>query len=115
MKNRQLYITLFLFFTSIALVVSSCKDEDEASAPTISITAPADNAVLVEGIPVDITADADDADGTVSKVEFYADATLLNTDSTAPYSFSWAAAPAGSIALTAKAYDNDGRSTTSAV
>ena len=51
-------------------------------------------------------------DGTVAKL-FYQDATLLGTDTTSPYSYSWRAAT-GTYTLTAKAYDNLGAIATGA-
>lgn len=76
------------------------------NAPTVSITLPANNAVYSVGANVVINATANDADGTVSKVEFYQGATLLGTSMTAPYTYTWTTPPVGSYALTAKAYDD---------
>ncbi|MHB9025224.1 MAG: Ig-like domain-containing protein, partial [Armatimonadota bacterium] len=84
--------------------------------PTVSITAPAEGTVYPNApATVSIMADAADSDGTISKVEFYQGANLLNTDTLAPYSYDWTDVPAGSYALTAKAYDNDNVPTTSSV
>jgi uncharacterized protein (DUF608 family) len=47
-------------------------------------------------------------DRTIAKVESYQGATLLNTDTTSPYSYTWSGVAAGSYTLTAKAYDNAG-------
>ncbi len=82
--------------------------------PVVSITAPANNA-LYPATPatVNITATASDPDGTISKVEFYQGTTLLNSDNTSPYSFSWTGVAAGTYSLTAKAYDNTTGVTTS--
>ncbi len=82
--------------------------------PTVSITAPTNDATVM-GNPasVTITADASDADGTIAQVEFFADGFLVGSDTTSPYSITWAAAP-GSHALTAKATDNAGNSKISA-
>jgi predicted phage tail protein len=63
---------------------------------------------------VDLTATASDTDGSVAKVEFYSGATLLGTDTSSPYSFTWSSVPAGTYSLTAVAYDNLGAKTTSA-
>ncbi len=59
--------------------------------------------------PASITIDAaaSDSDGSISKVEFYQGTTLLNTDTAAPFSFTWTNVSAGSYALTAKATDNN--------
>ncbi len=84
------------------------------AAPTVSLTAPAAGASFTAPATVNITADAADSDGSIVSVAFYNGATLLGTDTTAPYSFSWADAPAGTYSLTARATDDDGASTTSA-
>jgi chitinase len=83
--------------------------------PAISITLPTNNAAFIAPASVTINATATDADGTISKVEFYNGATLLNTDMASPYTFTWANVASGTYNLTAKAYDNLGAVTTSAV
>ncbi|MGM0601122.1 MAG: Ig-like domain-containing protein, partial [Candidatus Rifleibacteriota bacterium] len=60
-----------------------------------------------------ISASASDSDGTISKVEFYAGSTLLESDQSEPYSYAWTPATAGDYNLTAKAYDDKGDSKTS--
>ena len=83
-------------------------------APTVSITAPANNALFTAPANVTVTATAADADGTVSKVEFFDGATLAATVTTAPYSATLANLAPGTHALTARATDNLGVATTSA-
>ena len=61
-----------------------------------------------------ISATASDADGTIARVEFYRGTTLIVSDTTSPYSATWTGAPAGSYALTARAFDNVGGTRTSA-
>jgi Bacterial Ig domain/Secretion system C-terminal sorting domain len=85
------------------------------NAPSVSITSPANNAVFNVGSSITINATAADTDGTVTSVVFYNGATLLGTSTTAPYTFTWASVPVGSYALTAKATDNGGATTTSAI
>lgn len=82
--------------------------------PTVSLTSPANNASFTYPTAITLTASAADADGTVSKVDFYYGTTLLYSDVTAPYSFTWSGAAVGSYNLTAKATDNAGGETTSA-
>ena len=55
-----------------------------SSPPTVSITAPVNNASFDAPATISITADAADTDGTVSKVEFFNGATKLGEDTTAP-------------------------------
>ena len=82
-------------------------------APSVSLTAPANNATFTEGDNITISANATDSDGSISKVEFYRGSTKLGEDLTSPFSYSWSGATAGSYNLTAKATDNGGATTTS--
>jgi len=75
-------------------------------APSASITSPTSGSSFTAPATINIAATASDPDGTVSKVEFYNGTTLLGTDTTSPYSFSWANVAAGNYTLTARAYDN---------
>ncbi len=81
--------------------------------PTVSLASPANNATVSGN--VNLTALANDDVG-VTKVEFRVDGTLVNTDTTNPYSYSWNSASVGDglHGITAKAYDTASQSTTSA-
>jgi hypothetical protein len=79
--------------------------------PTVTVSATPTTATAPATISLSAT--AADADGSISKVEFYNGTTLLNSDATAPYSFSWANVTAGTYSITAKAYDNVNASKTS--
>ena len=81
--------------------------------PSVAITAPTNGSTFTQGSAIALAANASDVDGTVAKVEIYANNILLGTDTTAPYSFSWTGAAEGSYTLTAKAYDNNGAVSTS--
>jgi Bacterial Ig domain len=83
-------------------------------APTVSITSPAANASFAAPASIAINANAADTNGTISKVEFYNGTTLLGSDTTSPYSYTWSNVAAGTYSLTAKATDNVGAMTTSA-
>ncbi|SFE06742.1 chitinase [Chitinophaga sp. CF118] len=83
-------------------------------SPVVSITSPAASASFNAPASITITASASDADGSVSKVEFYNGSTKLGESSTSPYTYSWTNVAAGSYSLTAKATDNAGAVTTSA-
>lgn len=83
--------------------------------PTASITAPANGATFTAPANITIDATASDSDGSVTQVQFYQGATLLGTDTTAPYQFVWSNVAAGAYALTVKATDNQGAVTTSNV
>lgn len=82
--------------------------------PTVAITAPANAAVLPAG-DIAITATASDSDGSVASVDFWNGATLLGSDTTAPYAYTWSAVPAGCYAITARAIDNLGGTATQTI
>ncbi len=85
------------------------------TAPTVTLTGPADGMVATAPIAsLALTASAADVDGYLAKVEFFSGATKLGESTTPPYQFTWTAIPAGTYAITAKATDNSGASTTSA-
>jgi len=83
----------------------------DTTPPTVAFTSPAAGAITNGNVQVTATASDDYA---VNRVEFYQGATLLFTDTSAPYSFAWSA-PGGSITLTAKAYDDAGNVGTATV
>lgn len=74
------------------------------ATPTVSGNAPA---------AVGLSATASDADGTLTKVEFFNGTNLLATINTAPYTYTWSNVSAGTYNITAKATDNGGAITTS--
>lgn len=82
--------------------------------PVVSITAPANGANYTAPANITITANASDADGTISKVEFYNGSTLIGTRTSSPYSITWAGIAEGNYSITAKATDNNNGFTTSA-
>ncbi|TWI90920.1 glycosyl hydrolase family 18 protein [Chitinophaga japonensis] len=83
-------------------------------APSVTITSPAANASFTAPATVNITAAAADADGSVTKVEFYNGATRLGEDNASPFTYSWTNVAAGNYTLSARATDNAGAVTTSA-
>ena len=83
-------------------------------APTVSLSSPANGATFTAPAALTLTATAGDADGSVTKVDFYSGNSLLGTDTTAPYSFDVSGLAAGTYSLTAVATDNAAASTTSA-
>ena len=82
--------------------------------PTTSVTSPASGASFTPGSNITITADAADADGTITRVDFWADAVLLGSDTTAPYSYTWNSVAEGTYLIASVAYDNDDLFTVSA-
>ncbi|PRY90888.1 Ig-like domain-containing protein, partial [Mongoliibacter ruber] len=97
--------------TSVAVPVTVIADN---VLPEVSITSPAEGSEYAIGEAVTITADATDADGTITKVDFYVNGSLIGSDNTAPYTANWNATEAGSFELTAVATDDRGGENTSA-
>lgn len=101
--------------TAFSLNGTACNGA--AAAPTVAISAPAANTRYTAPASIPITANATAATGnTISKVEFYHDGLLLNTDTAAPYAYTWAGVPQQTAAyhLQAIAYDNAGAKSSTA-
>jgi glucose/arabinose dehydrogenase/type 1 glutamine amidotransferase len=81
--------------------------------PVVTITNPVGNAVFSAPATVMLKAAAGDLDGSVSKVEFFVNDTLIGTSLGSPFSVPWSNAPAGFYTLTARATDNVGLNTIS--
>lgn len=81
--------------------------------PTVSITSPANLASFVTGTVIAIDATANDADGTVTQVEFKVDGVSIGVDATSPYSVNYTGVN-GAHCITAIATDNNGGTTTTA-
>jgi hypothetical protein len=92
------------FTTGTALVAAAAPNQDilgslaatggatytiDATPPTVTVTAPANNANVARDSSVAITATATDSASSVSKVDFYIDGGLVQTDTTSPYSYTW--------------------------
>ncbi|MBQ0732745.1 glycosyl hydrolase family 18 protein [Aquimarina celericrescens] len=81
-------------------------------APQVSVTSPGSGQSFVAGNTVTINANASDADGSIAKVEFYVDGSMIGQDTSVPYTSNWTAT-LGNHTITAKATDNANKSTTS--
>lgn len=99
-------------FSDRTVTVNNVASSD-TTAPTVALTAPANNATV--SATQNLAATASDNVG-VTSVEFYLDGQLLGSDTSAPYSYSWNTTTAtnGSHVVTAKAYDVANNVTTSA-
>jgi hypothetical protein len=82
--------------------------------PGVNLTSPANGAVFNLGGSINLAASAADVDGVVTKVEFLVGTTLLNSDTSAPYSFTWTPTGLGAYSITARAYDDRGAVTSAA-
>jgi uncharacterized protein (TIGR03790 family) len=77
-------------------------------APRVSLKSPLDGETFTAPASIAVSADTFDYDGQVSRVDFYAGATLIGTDSTSPFSVNWTNVAAGDYTLRANATDNAG-------
>ncbi|MEO6329384.1 MAG: Ig-like domain-containing protein, partial [Ginsengibacter sp.] len=106
-KNKSYSNSIVLQpYTSLVLIKTSGGTQN--AAPTVSITAPVNNTNFTAPASITISAAASDADGTITKVEFYNGTTLLGSDLTSPYTFTWSNVAPGNFALIVKATDNGG-------
>jgi hypothetical protein len=85
----------------------------DLTAPTVSITSPANGASVRGSITLSASASDNVA---VGYVDFLVNGALVGTDAASPYSLSWntAALADGPAVITARAYDTSNNSTTSA-
>jgi hypothetical protein len=93
--------------TSTAVSATVAPAPPPNSPPSVAITQPTSGASFNAGDTITIAASASDSDG-IAKVEFFSGAAKLGEALAAPYSFDWAAVPAGNYSLTATATDGLG-------
>jgi len=82
--------------------------------PTVSITSPANNSTYNAPTNLPVTVNANDPDGSVSKVEFFRSGAKVGESSGSPFNFTWTNVLVGTFQLTAVASDNLGAMGTSA-
>ncbi|MDX8142428.1 glycoside hydrolase family 48 protein [Lentzea sp. BCCO 10_0061] len=98
--------------TDFAVNGVSCTGPNQA--PSVALTAPTAGSSYTLPASIPLAATAQDTDGTVAKVDFYAGDTLIATDTSAPFTGTWTSAPAGDHSITARATDNRGATAASA-
>lgn len=93
-----------------------CAAPPDNLPPTVQLSAPADNSSGSVGTPITLSATADDSDGNVAGVEFFENGVKIGgTDTSAPYGVTWTPSTAGTRNLSARATDDRGAMTTSAI
>lgn len=97
-------------FTDVAITTPTSSNQP----PAITLTAPASGTTYTAPATVLLSATASDADGTISKVEFFANGQSIGTDTQSPYEATWNNVTAGSYNLVAVATDDASLETTSA-
>ncbi|MBL8202872.1 MAG: glycoside hydrolase [Blastocatellia bacterium] len=81
--------------------------------PSVSLIGPSNGAIFAAQSNVRLDVMATDADGTISKVEFFNGKTKLGESTVAPFSLTMDSLPVGNYQLTAKATDNQGKAISS--
>jgi hypothetical protein len=81
--------------------------------PTAALTSPAAGSLFTAPAVVAISANASDADGTVTQVEFFVNNVSIGVDNSAPYSINWTSV-IGNASIVARSTDNRGAVTASA-
>ncbi|MFY0255514.1 Ig-like domain-containing protein [Chitinophaga sp. 30R24] len=82
-------------------------------APKISLTKPASDTVYKTPAAIQINTNATDANGSISKVTFYSNDNYIGTTTSSPFNYTWNTSATGVQVLTAKATDNQNKTTTS--
>ena len=85
------------------------------SAPAVSISTPTTGTKFVAPASITINAVATDVDSNLARVEFYNGATLVGQKTTTPYNFNLSNVAAGDYAITVKAIDSAGLSSSASV
>lgn len=83
--------------------------------PTVSLTAPANNAIFASNNNITLSASAwAGTNSTLQRVKFYANGVLVGQDTSSPYSIVWTNVAQGTYTIIAIAYANNNTSTLSA-
>lgn len=77
-------------------------------SPSVALSAPANGATVRLGGPLTIAATASDVDGTIAKVDFFANGTAIGSSTVAPYKVQWVPMAEGFYRIVATATDNAG-------
>jgi hypothetical protein len=99
--------------TQFTNVMVRSPGESVNTPPTVSLSSPIAGTTFTAPAIVNVAATAADVDNGVAQVEFYANNTLLATDTSSPYSYPWTATT-GTYSLMAVARDAAGAVATSA-
>jgi glucose/arabinose dehydrogenase len=100
--------------TALALTASFSEAGTANVPPSVTISTPAAGSTVTVGTKVRIEASAQDADGTITRVEFFEGNTRLGEAAAAPFALDWTPGGPGQRTLTARAIDNHNAVTVSA-
>ena len=113
MKLRMFFIVTLLLLCGAwqaAAFGGGSSSTTDTTAPTCTLTAPANGTAATAGQTVTITASASD-NKAVDRVAFYVNGSLKSSDYSAPYSYSLSTTGmSGTVSIYARAYDTSGNS-----
>ncbi len=98
---------------NVTLQAATLTEAGADNPPFVTLTSPVDQGAFAAPAEITLNASAQDFDGTVTNVAFYAGANKLGQSADSPYSFTWVGAPIGHYFLTALATDDGGASRSS--
>lgn len=105
---------LKLFPIIICLILFSaigCEKKDDNEKPTISFLQPATNSIISNDTLISFLVEPFDADGTIDRVEFVNNGTLVHTITESPWLYNWSISSErdrGLFKISAIAFDNQG-------
>ena len=82
-------------------------------SPTVNLTSPTAGSEFKTSDKITLSATATDADGSIARVDFYANNNLIGISYSIPYNYEWPCTVVGNYSITAKAFDNEGANATS--
>ena len=81
--------------------------------PVVSLLTPEDGSTFPEQSAIPLSSLANDIDGFVTRIEYFADGLSIGEANTPPYAFDWIGAPLGAHKLRAVAFDDRGATNSS--
>jgi glucose/arabinose dehydrogenase/regulation of enolase protein 1 (concanavalin A-like superfamily) len=111
--------TLYMVFPGagqrrVNFIEADGKGVSPTTKPKVAVTSPTPSDDLEPG-DIEVTADASDAENTITQVEFFVDGESIGVDDSAPYSVTWSVDDEQRYRLTAEATNDLGVSTTSRI
>jgi hypothetical protein len=83
------------------------------SPPTVALLSPTNGALFLAPATITLVANPADSDGTIARVEFFAEWNFVGEATNAPFAFNWSVTALGSYLLTAIVTDSSGLMATS--
>lgn len=104
------WFSKFFLIATLALITRDVALGQSNIPPTVTITSPASGTTFASPASITIAVTAADADGSVEKVEYFANNSLLGVTTTSPHEFKWINVAAEIYSVEAIVTDNQGAS-----